>query len=118
VAGNSAQENGSRHLLLPRHRLLTAIAHCRQPLDGSLTTAERASVHSPASERARLLARKITEQWGLGSAEIVRLWRTWGWSAPLLAREGRRVEGFDVSLSHDGRFVAAAVAGPQRRVCG
>ncbi|MGE5361951.1 MAG: 4'-phosphopantetheinyl transferase superfamily protein [Bacteroidales bacterium] len=100
-------ENGSRH------HFLSAVAHALQPLDGSLTTAERASVHSLASERARLLARKITEQWGLGSAEIIRRWRTWGWSAPVLAREGRRVEGFDVSLSHDGRYVAAAVAGPR-----
>jgi len=93
-------------------RLLTAIAHCRQPLDGSLTTAERASVHSPPSERARLLARRVMEQWDLGGAEILRLWRAWGWSAPLVARGGRPVDGFDVSLSHDGRFVAAAVAGP------
>jgi phosphopantetheine--protein transferase-like protein len=94
-------------------RLLTAIAHCRQPLDGRLTTAERASVHSAPSERARLLARRVMEQWDLGGTEILRLWRAWGWSAPVVARGGQPVEGFDVSLSHDGRFVAAAVAGPR-----
>jgi phosphopantetheinyl transferase (holo-ACP synthase) len=93
-------------------RLLTAIAHQRQPLDGELTTAERASVHSTASERARLLARRVMEQWDLRGAEVLRMWRSWGWSAPMVAREGRPVAGFDVSLSHDGRFVAAAVAGP------
>ncbi len=93
-------------------QLLTAIAHSHQPLAGNLTTAERASVHSTPSERARLLARRVMEQWDLRGAEVLRMWRAWGWSAPMVAREGRPVDGFDVSLSHDGRFVAAAVAGP------
>ena len=52
-----------------RGRLLTAIAHARQPIDGSLTSAERASVHSTPSERARLLARRVMEQWDLRGTE-------------------------------------------------
>jgi phosphopantetheinyl transferase (holo-ACP synthase) len=93
-------------------RVLTAIAHCREPLGGQLTTAERASVHSPASERARLLARRLMARWDLRGAEVLRAWRARGWGAPVLARDDRPLEGFDVSLSHDGRFAAAAVAGP------
>jgi phosphopantetheine--protein transferase-like protein len=81
-------------------------------LDGALSHAERASVHSTASERVRLLARRLMERWDLQGAEIVRMWRARTWSAPVISREGRPVPGFDVSLSHDGRFVAAAMSGP------
>ena len=39
-------------------------------------------MHSTASERARLLARRLMDRWDLQGAEIVRLWRAWGWSPP------------------------------------
>lgn len=89
-------------------------------LSGALSRAERASVHSTASERARLLARRLMARWEqhLQGAEIVRLWQAWGWSPPVISRQGRPVAGFDVSLSHDGRFVAAALTGPEARVFG
>lgn len=77
-----------------------------------LTDAEQASVYSIASARARLLARQLMKRWDLHRVEVLRLWRAWGWSAPVLTEEGRRLAGFDVSLSHDGRFVAAALSGP------
>jgi phosphopantetheine--protein transferase-like protein len=93
-------------------RLLSGILHDGQSLGGVLTSAEQASVHSTASERARLLARRLMDRWDLQGAEIVRLCRAWGWSPPVISRQGTPVAGFDVSLSHDGRFVAAALAGP------
>jgi 4'-phosphopantetheinyl transferase superfamily len=93
-------------------RLLAGIVRDSQILQGVLSSAERASVHSTASERARLLARRLMDRWDLQGAEIVRLWRTWGWSPPVVAQQGQPLAGFDVSLSHDGRFVAAALAGP------
>lgn len=93
-------------------RLLAGIVRDNQGLGGALTSAERASVHSTASERARLLARQLMARWDLQGAEIVRMWRAWRWSPPVVARLGQPVVGFDVSLSHDGRFVAAAVVGP------
>jgi phosphopantetheine--protein transferase-like protein len=96
----------------PARRVLAGILHDGHPLRGVLTSAEQASVHSTASERARLLARRLMDRWDLQGAEIVRLWRTWGWTPPVVSRHGRPVAGFDVSLSHDGRFVAAALAGP------
>jgi hypothetical protein len=95
----------------PRH-LLAGIVRDSQILQGVLSSAERASVHSTASERARLLARRLMDRWDLQGAEIVRLWRAWGWSPPVVAQQGQPLAGFDVSLSHDGRFVAAALAGP------
>lgn len=93
-------------------RVLAGIVGEGQSLQGALSRAERASVYSNASERARLLARRLMDRWDLQGAEIVRLWRSWGWSPPVISREGRPVAGFDVSLSHDGRFVAAAMTGP------
>jgi phosphopantetheinyl transferase (holo-ACP synthase) len=94
-------------------RLLAGIVGSGQRIGGALSRNERASVHSTPSERARLLARQLMARWDLQEAEIVRLWRAWRWSPPVVARLGEPVAGFDVSLSHDGRFVAAAVAGPE-----
>jgi phosphopantetheine--protein transferase-like protein len=93
-------------------QLLSGILHDGQALGGVLTNAEQASVHSTASERARLLARRLMARWDLQGAEIVRLWHAWGWSPPVISHLGEPVAGFDVSLSHDGRFVAAALTGP------
>ena len=93
-------------------QILSDIVHHGHLLCGTLTTAEQASVHSTPSERARLVARRLFERWELQGAEVLRLWREWGWSPPVVALEGEPLAGFDVSLSHDGRFVAASVAGP------
>jgi phosphopantetheine--protein transferase-like protein len=98
--------------LLDWRRFFSGIVHEGQALQGQLTEAEQASVHSTASARARLLARRLMERWDPQGAEIVRLWRSWGWGPPVVAREGTPLPAFDVSLSHDGRFVAAAVVGP------
>jgi phosphopantetheinyl transferase len=113
VRGGAGASAAGGVIAAPRPRwLLADILHDRHALDGVLTSAEQASVHSTASERARLLARRLMARWDLQGAEIVRLWRARGWSPPVISREGRPIAGFDVSLSHDGRFVAAALAGP------
>jgi phosphopantetheine--protein transferase-like protein len=93
-------------------RVIADIVGESQALHGELTLAEQASVHSTASERVRLLARELMQRWDLHGAEVLRIWRTWGWGPPVVAQEGRPVADYDVSLSHDGRFVAAAIAGP------
>ena len=74
-----------------RGALLAGILHHSQSLGGALTRAEQASVYSSASERARLLARRLMDRCDLQGAEIVRLWRAWGWSPPrgLARRAGR-----------------------------
>jgi len=95
----------------PRH-VLSDIVHHGQVLFGTLTSAEQESVYSTASARARLVARRLIERWELQGAEVLRHWREWGWGPPVVAREGQPLAGYDVSLSHDGRFVAASVAGP------
>jgi hypothetical protein len=93
-------------------RVLAGILGDGHAVGGALTSAEQASVHSTASARVRLLARRLMDRCDLQGAEIVRLWRAWGWTPPVVSRHGRPVAGFDVSLSHDGRFVAAVLAGP------
>ena len=93
-------------------QLLSDIVHHAQRLSGSLTAAEQASVHSAPSARVRLVARRLFERWELQGVEVLRHWRERGWSPPVAALAGKPLAGFDVSLSHDGRFVAAAVAGP------
>ena len=74
--------------LLDWRRFFSGIVHEGQALHGELSDAEQASVHSTASARARLLARRLMERWDLQGAEIVRLWRSWGWGPPVVAREG------------------------------
>ena len=103
--------DASAALSAPR-RILSDIVHHGHVLCGTLTTTEQASVHSTPSARARLVARRLFERWELQGAEVLRQWREWGWSPPVVALEGRPLAGFDVSLSHDGRFVAASVVGP------
>jgi len=110
--GDGMSAAASRDVPRRPRQLLAGILHDGQALDGVLSSAEQASVHSTASERARLLARRLMDRWDLQGAEIVRLWRSWGWSPPVIAHRGQPLAGFDVSLSHDGRFVAAALAGP------
>jgi phosphopantetheine--protein transferase-like protein len=104
---------------LPGHArpVLSRIVSEGHRLPGALSRAEQASVHSTASERVRLLARRLMDRWEqtLQGAEIVRSWRAWGWSAPVISRGGEPVPGFDVSLSHDGRFVAVVLTGPAGR---
>jgi holo-[acyl-carrier protein] synthase len=103
---------GESELAKGARRMFAGIVGDSQLLQGALSHAERASVHSTASERVRLLARRLLERWDVQGAEIVRMWQAWGWSAPMVSRAGEPVPGFDVSLSHDGRFVAAAMTGP------
>jgi len=104
-------DDASGALRAPR-QILSDIVHDGHVLLGTLTSAEQASVHSTPSARVRLVARRLFERWELQGAEVLRQWREWGWSPPVVALEGQPLAGFDVSLSHDGRFVAASIVGP------
>lgn len=82
--------------------------------DCVLTAEEIESVHSEGSARARKLAKRIlAADWGLGAALVLRQRLATGWGPPIVAVDGAPLAGFDISLSHDGRFVAAAVLGPE-----
>jgi phosphopantetheine--protein transferase-like protein len=112
--GQLIQQSAGDASAAPRapRRIISDIVHHGHLLYGTLTAAEQASVHSTPSARVRLVARRLFERWELQGAEVLRQWREWGWSPPVVALEGQPLAGFDVSLSHDGRFVAASVVGP------
>ncbi len=77
-----------------------------------LTARESESVCSIESAAVRRVAKSLAIHIGLRDAEIVRVrGAASGWAPPRVECNGRPAPGFDVSLSHDGRFVAAAVFG-------
>lgn len=77
------------------------------------TPRERVSARSPESLAVRQLAKTLAYEAGLGEVEIVREPLKAGFGPPMLVRPGAidPLEGWDVSLSHDGTFVAAVLVG-------
>ena len=69
------------------------------------------SAHHDIDEslRVRQLAARLLAHVYEGEVEIVREHCAAGLCPPAVYREGRRVHELDISLSHDGNFVAAAV---------
>jgi phosphopantetheinyl transferase (holo-ACP synthase) len=91
--------------------------HCRHEVraaseivGGVLSTREGESVHSSASRQARLLAKHLlAREWEFENAEIVRERKESGFHPPVVYVRNRLAAGLDLSLSHDGRFVATAI---------
>jgi len=78
-----------------------------------LSPAEMTSVHSEASAQVRVLAKKLLlTSCGLRDIQIIRPSlpspEDGQFGPPLAMRDGVAVPGLDLSLSHDGRFVAVA----------
>lgn len=81
--------------------------------DAGLTPRERDGARTPESRRVRRLAKALARRAGLGLVEVVRP-RLGGLLGPprlYAAAAALPLAGWDLSLSHDGRFVAAALAG-------
>lgn len=70
---------------------------------------EAASATMPGSRQARALARWLLAKRGIDEAQIVRERGPRGWGPPQVWRRGERDPDCDVSLSHHGRFVGAAI---------
>jgi hypothetical protein len=85
----------------------------RYTAGGELTQRERDGVRSDESRHVRRLAKALARQAGLGLVEIVRERRGALLGPPRLYAPAAAapLAGWDLSLSHDGRFVAAALAG-------
>lgn len=81
------------------------------PSDRELASARTAESHS-----VRRLARALAREGGLGDVEIVREPAGTSFGPPRLYRVGGHepLEGWDLSLSHDGELAAAAITGPAR----
>lgn len=92
----------------------TAVAPGKQLLsdvspEGGLSAAELTSVRTSQSTAVRLLARKLCSENGLPKVEIIRSSAVNGWGAPVAFSASRPVGNAEISLSHDGRWVAAAL---------
>lgn len=81
-----------------------------------LTRRERDGARTAESRRVRRLAKALAREAGLGPIEIVRQRRDGILDPPRLYARSAAVPlpGWDLSLSHDGRFVAAALVGVRR----
>jgi 4'-phosphopantetheinyl transferase EntD len=81
------------------------------------TEREAASARTAESLAVRRLARSLAREAGLGDVEIVRELAGTVFGPPRLYRagEGQPLDDWDLSLSHDGGLVAAALSGPFER---
>jgi phosphopantetheinyl transferase (holo-ACP synthase) len=71
---------------------------------------ERAGFHSGESAAVRWLAKRLLHQRGLDEVEIVRDRDGRSLRPPRALRAGVAVPGVDLSLSHDGDYVASVIA--------
>lgn len=76
----------------------------------TFTERERAGFVCAESAAVRALAKRLLRRRGLDPVEIVRTPQGRSLSPPRVLCDGAEAPGTDLSLSHDGRFVAAAVA--------
>lgn len=75
-----------------------------------LTEREKESVHSIASQEVRVLAKNLLRKSSkLKEIEIIRTKKGEKFLPPTIFDSGMLIPGLDLSLSHDGRFIAAAV---------
>lgn len=83
----------------------------REPVISGVEAIDSAVDESAAARRRLCAAVASVLDWSLEELEVVRdqMPGSWdGFGPPALLRRGVRVEGVDVSISHDGRFVAYA----------
>ncbi len=75
---------------------------------GKLTAREEESVHSEESREVRLLAHNLlSEHFSVRRAEVVRTRKAGGFHHPTVLVDSSVAQEIDISLSHDGAFVAA-----------
>lgn len=74
-----------------------------------LSRHETESILSSTSQRVRQLAKQLLSEHGLNDVEIIRHRAGNCWGPPYIRRHKRILTECDLSLSHHGRFIAAAV---------
>ncbi|MCG8571642.1 MAG: 4'-phosphopantetheinyl transferase superfamily protein [Spirochaetes bacterium] len=78
--------------------------------DNFFTEKETVSIYSPLSQAVRVLAKNLLHQNGLKLAEIIRLPQLRRFSPPLIFHNSQLVNDWDISLSHDGSYIACSIA--------
>ena len=92
-----------------RWEVKTAVLTDDDSQDDDLSGRELRSVHSYASQRVRLLAKRMLTKAGWAEVEIVREPSSDGYGPPLVLLQGRAQRDVGLSLSHDGRWIAATL---------
>ena len=112
VASGLGDESRSRWTAVASHEELELGT---RPYDPS--EREAASARTTESLAVRRLASFLASEAGLGEVEIVRELAGTVFGPPRLYRagEGQPLDDWDLSLSHDGGLVAAALSGPSER---
>lgn len=77
---------------------------------GDFSERERQGFSCPESAAVRVLAKRLLAGRGIAAIEIVRTAGSRERTPPQVCAGGTPLSDVDVSLSHDGRFVAAAIA--------
>jgi len=70
---------------------------------------ESASIYSSASRSVRVQTKKLLQKLGLEQVEIVRELLKNKFGPPFIMDSGHKNEDCDISMSHDGNFVASAI---------
>jgi len=78
--------------------------------DFEFTTGEVASIYSKESMAVRELAKKTLLENSLSDIEILRFPQGIRFGPPEIWKNGSVLEDWDISMSHDGRFVSALIA--------
>lgn len=78
---------------------------------GDFSHQEMISIYSEPSKAVRNLAKALLCEQGLGHTEIIRHEEQRRYSPPWIYVAGERIKHLDISLSHDGKFMAAVLAG-------
>jgi phosphopantetheinyl transferase (holo-ACP synthase) len=79
------------------------------PDDTNFTLQEKGSIHSHASSSVRMQAKKMLQNEGENSIELIRPMAGKKFGPPQIWQEGTQLEKWDISMSHDGSFVASAL---------
>lgn len=74
------------------------------------TERERLSIHSDGSKAVRVLAKTLLYQKGIERVEIVRRPLGKKYSPPEIYYKSKRINTWDLSMSHDGEYVACLIA--------
>ncbi|MBV1904850.1 MAG: 4'-phosphopantetheinyl transferase superfamily protein [Pseudomonadales bacterium] len=80
-------------------------------LGDNFSSAEMVSIYSDQSKAVRNLAKHLLKNAGFGDTQIIRYKEARRYSPPWVYSGQQRILKIDISLSHDGKYMAAVLAG-------
>ena len=80
-------------------------------IKGEFSNEEQRSIYSDQSKAVRNLAKRLLRKHKIDNAHIIRHEEQRRYSPPWIYVNNKRIKHLDLSLSHDGKFMAAVLAG-------